>query len=267
MLKKNNKTYNRSRKQPSIYSRTEADVVKRDFKRGFLLFLLFIAVCGVVYLLFLSPLFKVESIQVNDLKYGHSEIIQKIIEDYRDNLLNKNIITFQKKPIKEEIINSGGIKSVNVIKKYPNTVIIEVEERSPSLVWQVLGNKYLVDDSGIIWSDFKEQFDNVPVVTDTNNVSVEIGDKVVSSKFVKFITELADSFESYTDTGFVKIEISDSAEDIKVVSSDGWYAYFNTTFTAKNQLINLNRILKEVNLKNKKLEYIDLRIENRIFYK
>jgi hypothetical protein len=72
-------------------------------------------------------------------------------------------------------------------------------------------------------------------------------------------------------TGFniTKMEVIDTTSELKVYSSSSWYAYFDTTRKAKNELTNLILILDEVkkNSKQKKLEYIDLRIDSKIFYK
>jgi cell division protein FtsQ len=257
----------RGRRQPSIYSRTEENIAKKDYKKGFLVSLLIILVAGLIYFLFFSPFFKVDRVEVNNLRYGEREQIDKVISEFREGFFSRNMLTFRTKSLKTKLESQYGIKTAEVRKVYPHQIEVRLEERLPAMVWQVIDRKYLVDESGAIWGDYDEKFADIPVIQDLKNLPVETGKKVVPEEFTEFITSLAKEFDDYTEAKMVKLEVGDTTEDLKVTSSSTWYAYFDTTRTAKNQLINLSRILNEVEMKNKKLEYIDLRVNNRIFYK
>lgn len=260
----------RGRRQPSIYSRTQQDVVRKDYKKGFLLTLLVLLVMGVIYLVVFSPLFKITSVRLNSIKYQDQKIVEKIISDYKDGfILNHNLVTINDSGLKKKISEVPGIKSVQISKKYPNELSVNVTERAPAFVWQVLDHKYLVDETGMIWADYEDKFRDSPVVVDIKNIPTEVGKKPVPSEFSQFVMNVSRDFKTMTGFNISKMEVIDTTSELKVYSSSSWYAYFDTTRSAKNELTNLNRILDEVkkSSKSKTLEYVDLRIDNKIFYK
>jgi hypothetical protein len=257
----------RGYRQPSIYTRTQQDPVRRDYKKSFLLTLLFILIIGIVYLAFFSPLFQVKSVEINNLKYQDKEEIEKKVSKYRSSLfLHNNLLSLSRSSLKKEINQNSGIRDVNIIKRYPDRLIIQVEERTPAFVWQVLDHKYLVDETGLIWADYDDRFPDLPVVFDDKNLPTEIGKKPVPANFSLFVIGLNKDFSLMTGRKIKKMEVVDTSSELKVRSDSTWYAYFDTNRSVKNELINLSRVLEETKNK-KKLEYIDLRVENKIFYK
>lgn len=260
----------RGRRQPSIYSRTQQDTIRRDYKKSFLMMVLGLLIVGLFYLIFLSPLFKIEKIELSEIKYQERAKILRETNNFKDSFfLNNNLIAISGSSLEKKLRVLPGIKSVNISKKYPNTLVINIIERAPALVWQSLDHKYLVDDTGMIWADYEEKYKDIPIVIDTKNLPTEIGKKPVSSEFSKFVTALNIDFYNITGAKITKMEVVDTTTELKVYSDSTWYAYFDTTRTAKNELLNLNRVLGEIKKTNKKksLEYVDLRINDKVFYK
>jgi cell division septal protein FtsQ len=256
----------RGYRQPSIYTRTQQDPVRRDYKKSFLLTLLFILIIGIVYLAFFSPLFQVKSVEINNLKYQNKEKIEKKVSKYRNSFfLHNNLLSLSRSNLKKEINQISGIRDVNIIKRYPDRLVIQVEERTPAFVWQVLDHKYLVDETGLIWADYDDRFPDLLVVFDDKNLPTEIGKKPAPANFSLFVIGLNKDFSSMTGRKIKKMEVVDTTSELKVQSDSTWYAYFDTNRSVKNELINLSRVLEET--KKKRLEYIDLRVENKIFYK
>jgi hypothetical protein len=159
------------------------------------------------------------------------------------------------------------VKAVKVEKKFPHELKIVLTERTPTFSWETIGKKYLVDEAGTLTGDFEDRFKDFPTVVDTKNVPVTVGKQVVPASFSTFINDLNTSFNEYTGAKMTRIEVPEITSELKVISDAGWYVNFDTTRTAKNELLNLSRVLSEAKAKKKKLEYVDLRIDNRIFYK
>jgi len=57
------------------------------------------------------------------------------------------------------------------------------------------------------------------------------------------------------------------AEKLRVVTSESWYILFDLKRDIKSQLLALKVALDEKIKNRMSLQYIDLRIENRIYYK
>jgi allophanate hydrolase subunit 1 len=125
----------------------------------------------------------------------------------------------------------------------------------------------LVDENGYAWANYEDKYASLPLITDTKNVPVQLGTKIVPTAFVEFVRDIYGNFEGVTSTKIVKAEVLDIVSDLKVTSSASWYVYFDTSRTAKNELTSLVRTLEEQKKRKKALEYVDLRIDNRIFYK
>lgn len=262
------KRLDRVRRSPSIYSRTAAQSKPKRNLNTFFVFMVVVFVGAIVYLVLYSPYLKISQVSISDLKYYDKSKIEGVTSSYQNNILNKNILTFSAGNLEKKIGESEGIKSVKVIKKYSSKSIqINLEEKRPVFVWESVGKRYLVDEKGIVTSPFEEKFKDLPNVIDTKNIPVDIKSQVASPTFSKFMDDISRDFNTYSGTKIAKIEVPEITSEIKITTEAGWYALFDTTRTAKGQLINLARIISEVKSKGKKLEYIDLRIDNRIFYK
>ena len=128
------------------------------------------------------------------------------------------------------------------------------------------GESFEIDDRGYVVG--KNEKNNLPKVYDLLNIRVSLGERVASPTFVNYIIRLSDNFEKITGVGIEKIIIYDILSDVRVKSKSSWTAYFNASKDPISQLENLTRVISEVSGKSKKsVNYVDMRLETRIFYK
>lgn len=264
-LKRGGGARKKSIRQPSLYSRTEKSRETRGHGWVYPLLFVILLTAG-AYFIFFSPYFRIASVSYSDTKYVSREELARVVTDTRG-VLNNNIITFGFFKFSDRLGEVTGVGSFSIHRQFPNKISIEIVEKSPIFVWQILDRKYLVDESGIAWAPYEDKYATLPLVIDTKNVPVELGTKIAPASFVTFVRDLTGNFEGTTASKIVKMEVLDIVSDLKVTSSAGWYVYFDTTRTAKNQLTSLVRVIEEVRGKKRNLEYVDLRIDNRIFYK
>lgn len=252
-------------RQPSLYSRTDEIKERKSF--GWKYPLLFcVLLGGAVYFIFFSPYFEIKQLSFSETKYISREELDSAVEGSRG-ILNNNIITFGFFNFQDRLGDVTGVKSFKIIRKFPNTIYIEIVEKSPAFVWQTLDHKYLIDEDGYAWANYEDKYASLPVIVDTKNVPVALETRVVPASFVVFTASLFDNFENTTGSKITKTEVLDIVSDLKVTSAAGWYVYFDTSRTAKNELTSLVRVLEEVRNQKSSLEYVDLRINDRIFYK
>jgi len=252
-------------RQPSLYSRTEEVREKRP-RNGFWFFLLSIfSIGGLIFLVFFSGVFAVEKVEFSPTKFVDRGELARAVENGKT-FLDNNIITFGIFNLASRAEKVTGVEKVSVSRVSQHRVVVVVTEKSPLLVWQSLDKKYLVDSYGYIWSDYRENYASTPVLVDTKNLPVKIGDKVLPQGSIYFFRDLQTQF---ADTGAkaVRYEIMDIVSDLKVVSDAGWFVYFDTNRSANGELVSLKRVLAEAKNNGTKLEYVDIRIANRIFYK
>jgi cell division septal protein FtsQ len=98
-----------------------------------LLFLIFVFLIllfgGAYFYAFYSPIYDVTEIQVNGTKKTHPEEIQRKISW----CTGKNIFSLKLEKVKEKLLEDVRLKSVQVSRMLPHTVVIQVEEKTPVL--------------------------------------------------------------------------------------------------------------------------------------
>jgi cell division septal protein FtsQ len=256
----------RAYRQPSLYSRTEEQAKEHHTRRWPLVLLIILSLSGLAYLVFISGVFSVDQVDFSSTKFiDRGALASKVKEN--KTFLDNNIITFGLLGLSGRLEQVTGVQKASIKRQSQHHIYVEVEEKAPLFVWQSGGSKYLVDEDGYVWANFEPKYTSLPVIVDTKNVPVVINDKVANANFIKFFQDLTSNFTTTTNSKIAKYEVLDTSSDIKVSTSDGWYVYFDTNHLAKSQLTNLGRVLAQVQNSKQKLEYVDLRIENRIFYK
>lgn len=101
--------------------------VERKIKRRkrFIKFCLFIIVIGIsITIMLKSNYFVVDKIEINNNKYVKKEEIIALCD-----VKGKNIFLLRKDNISEKIKNNPYIEKVNIKKKLPSTIIINVQEK------------------------------------------------------------------------------------------------------------------------------------------
>ncbi|OGY48160.1 MAG: hypothetical protein A2840_02255 [Candidatus Buchananbacteria bacterium RIFCSPHIGHO2_01_FULL_47_11b] len=198
-----------------------------------------------------------------------------------------NLIFFNKKQLVETLKNQYQIAGVN-IKKKPRSLDITVGQQ-PYRIILISGNtQYYLNDVGLVITEVNSQNqlsitpvgDGVelvrsgvsasayPVVIDQSNREISIGGTALAPEKVVFITELVAAFADNRLPGITTFEIrSPAAEDLVATTRDGWYAYFSFKNSVFQQVNKLLAIINERVDDPARLEYIDLRFGEKVFYK
>jgi len=100
----------------------------------------------------------------------------------------------------------------------------------------------------------------------------QIRERVVPLEIIDFILAIKKGLPEIKFTSDFSLETVDfeiiSQEDLKVTTNLGWQIYFNPVYSPQKQLKALEAVLKEeVKEAYRSLEYLDLRIEGRVYYK
>lgn len=251
------------RNNPAIYSRTEQEREPRSF-RGFFLFVIGLLLAGLIYLLIFSGAFEIKQVEVEG--YSFPDTINEIVKEQTDqNIITKNILFFSSRNLKEVLLGDPKIKDLSVSKVLPSKLRIKITETKSAIIWSSAGDKFLVSDRGDVMGAANEE--NLPVIYDAANIKTKAGERVASPTFTRFILGINDGFEAATGSKITKITLFDIMSDVHILSSDGWTVYLNAEKKYEDQLKDLSRVLAEVKKTQKKIQYIDLRLDNRVFYK
>jgi cell division septal protein FtsQ len=284
--KKGRRYYNRQRsflrrrtsfRDPGVYISTPKQ--KSFFTlplRTILLVTLTVLVGGLLLFIFFSPVFVIRNIVVlGNHHLTSSEVRETTDTVLRENsslilpvghifFLNKDDLTYD---LKEKL---PLVESVKFDRNFPDTLKVRIRERTPAFIWKAGEDFYYIDPNGYAYLKLNSQeaeSSNLIILQDQAKIKVEIGQKVVTASFVDFINELLVSFTPKTKVQIGKIILPLTTMEIRVLTKEGWQAYFDTTRPANTQLKHLVSALKQVTKPRDQLEYIDLRLKDRIFYR
>lgn len=271
--KKFNYVSNKNLFKPSSFS------IKIKFYQ-ILIFLLFLAL---FYFLFFFDYFQIKKTIIINQKFISEDEINKIINPVLTQkrfliFPGRNVFLVNSKIIKNSLLeNIPQIDSVEITKKYPDILKIKINEIEPKVLWQTKDQYYLVDKEGVVRSKFENYLDDPQIsdlvrnlfkIIDQSGKDIQLKENVIFTKHINFIEKL---YEKLPTLGINIKEIilpSPQAFELHVITDKNFKILFIIEKSIDAQLFNLKLVLeKELQNKTDDLEYIDLRVENWVYYK
>lgn len=216
-----------------------------------------IIILGLGYLFFYSSIFKVKNIIV-DSSLGENS--QSVLEKFK----GKNIFFLNLKQIQKELAKQPDIEKVKIQRGLPDTIKISAESFQAKIVWRSRMHSYLVNANGLVFKEVEGMTD-LPIVSDNNELEVKLQSAVVSANFITFIQDLSSKFPQKIGFNLTHFEINETIFQVDGVTDQGWFIKFDTTRSVDDQLDTLSKLLAEK--KSEINEYVDVRVEGRVYYK
>lgn len=229
-----------------------------------------------VWLFFFTEVFTVQAVTVVDARDHTMKAAREIIEQAVESLpLTRNIFFVPVETIEAKIISAlPQVRTVHVTRKLPGTIKAIVQEKTPELLLLSNGKYYFVDGQGVPYEEARlETLPEVVLPTVKNNdreSEVTLGAAAVDVSFVAFLKEVQQGLPEHTGSQVAEIRIpSLAAREVHFTLNNNWRLLFDVTRSPEQQLNLLQRLLKETigEEEKKTLEYVDLRIPNRVYYK
>jgi len=219
---------------------------------------------GIIYLLFFSPVFNIKEIIV----LGNKKVSS---EEIKNNLIRDNIFLTNNKSIEDQLLKKiPEILELKINKNLLKRKLeINIKERETVGIICSIGTCFYFDENGIIFDDAPNTSGSlIVVIQDNSGRNYEIGNKISEKTFIDTVLEINENLFSEIGLRVSSFNIdSYPIEELKAVTTEGWYALFNLKKDTENQLLALKVALNEKIKDRTGLQYIDLRIENRIYYK
>lgn len=246
-----------------VHSRTEQQEISP--KRGYGYLVLFtLLIVLTIYLIFFSKLFQLKKIEVRGS--SHTELVENMAhEKGREHFYSDNLFLYDSDNLAKAIKGDSRVKDIKIKRILPGKLIIEIEESTAAIVWNTAGERYLIDNRGVVIGKAKDE--KLTEVYDAANISIESGGRVASPTFINFINNINANFTGITGVQISRINIFDILTDVHILTADGWTVYLDATKSSEAQLRNLTKVLEEAKKQSKRLEYIDMRLESKIYYK
>ena len=269
-MKKGQIRYSRgylSRQQAGRLPRYSKHRKKEIFwKRRMLFFWVLFLIGGLVYVIFFSPLFEIKEIKISNNRVISSEEIQNSLDN------QNNIFLAAGNKLTEILTNDfPGILSVEMSKDiFKKTIELNIIERKEAGIYCKEEDKcYYIDKEGVIFEEAPQTSGTlILAIKDFSKREIEIGKNVIEKEFMAELIDLKNYLPG--QLGFKVLDFtieSDVLKDLKVNTNEGWYILFDGLKDLKSQLEALRLVLEEKIEERKDLEYIDVRIENRVYYK
>ncbi len=214
--------------------------------------------------------FRVSSVTVAGSWYYSPDLVTRATQsELRSHWWWRNLTIIDTRALRRELLTSQTqLGDVAIDRRWPTGLKVSVTERQPNLIWQTGGQSYLLDDQGFIILPLADRKLKLVAVEDTTNLPVKLGARVVPPSFVGFCLDLIGLVPKQTGLSITGLQLPETTTEVDIVTSGGYLVKFDTTRSASGEVGDLVRVLAQLKLQNQKpSQYIDLRIENRAYYK
>jgi len=227
---------------------------------------------GLFYLVFFSPVLKINEITIEGSEVlDKNDILQTIYPLTHDGgtfilPTRRNILFFDEDSAEEQIRAEFPIIKQIILKRIlPHKILVRIEERKTIGTWCFLDSCYYFDDEGVLWGQaLKSSGPLLLIVDDLRGNKDNI--KKLNPDLLRGIRKSIEGVEKLA-IKVKKIEIPEnSLTDFRIYTITGYYILIDYSVDIDKQLSVLDIFLKDKG-KNFNSEYIDLRIEGRVYYK
>jgi cell division septal protein FtsQ len=213
--------------------------------------------------------FAVSSITVKGNKtISSDEVIKLVNQSFGHHAFSSNLLTLSLADLPQDLPTESNqrIKSAVITRAWPNRIVVTITERTAALGWRSGSGVYALDSDGQIIGLFSDLKANVPIVIDTSNLPVQIGDTVAPTQFVTFCTQVAAALPKL-GIGVTGFTIADTTSEVYVATNKGYQLKFDTTREVGEELGDLKGVLTTLASQHKTAsQYIDLRIAGKAYY-
>ena len=228
-------------------SKQERKRKKRNKKIKFFLkiFLLIGLIAGGITFALTSPIFNIKDIQVLNNNQVSSETIVSLSELKTD----QNIFRFSGNSVIQKIKENPYVESVEVHRKIPSTVQIEIEERIPTYSVDYMGKFAIINNQGYIL-EISEDNKGLPIILNSSTAEQEVSpnqrlNEEDLEKLEDVLKIMSSAKENNLDVEVTNIDISNKNEYIIYLESENKYVHLGDSSNLSNKMLYVVAILEQ----------------------
>lgn len=247
-----------------------------------LLWLLFLA--EMFYILFFSNFFAVQAITIQrESEEGQisDDALKNFLRtswqgEWMPKAAKNNLLLLFPQNITNDIKHRfPKIATIEVVRKFPDTLSLSLAEKPYQVLWCKKENCFLIDDQGRLQDAtifFQHPDEQGPAIRiqDRAEKEVNIGSYVLDETEREFVNALHEKYA--LRTGFQNFSVLEKpylqASEFHLKTEKDFTLYFDSRLPVDGVLNNLMLLLEKEIPEDEwnKIDYIDLRTENRIYY-
>lgn len=213
--------------------------------------------------------FSVKQITINGAHdYAPSLVTAAARQQLQQHWWWRNLMLVDTASLKKNVLAAQPqLADVAISRQWPSGLLLKVTEQNPNLEWQTDGKTYLLSQEGVIVAEAGQSSLKLPIVVDSANLPVKLGDKVAPEQFVQFCLDMI-SLLPKQGLQVKAMQIPATTNEIYITTNRGYYLKFDTTRDTHDEVGDLAKVLNLLKSQNKQpAEYIDLRINGAAYYK
>lgn len=266
----------------TINQKYQAEFIAGKRKKVFLKILIWLTVAlavlvGLIYFFFFSKVFNVREVSINNSSFVGNKEIREVVDKYLEQKFLfferfSNIFLVDSDKLQTVISESfPQAKNVSISKKYLHGLLISLERKETAGIWCFKdGRCYYFDREGTAFDSAIDSDGSIYLsIYDETKTIENLGEKVAEKSLIDYI------FDTKREVEKLKIAVAEivipSGElfRINIKTGENWELYLNTQENLQNQINSLKIFLSQKISQEKRLQlqYIDVRIPNRVYYK
>lgn len=259
---------------------------KRKFRVAFLIFSSLIGlVTFILYALFFSGWFLIKEIQVS----GYNEISESEIRNSVNSYISKKYLLNYIQPFSNIMLASSEtienflkedfpiIEKVDVNKHlFSQNLIVAISEREAIGVWCKFATGgegescFYFDKKGVMFKESSKLSSGIfLIIEDGRGRDFKITDSFDDKELFEKVNLTKNILDDLKFIGYSNFFLPQGSFEFWVKTKEGWYIYLDKENDISTQLVALKKFLEEklLSARRQSLQYIDLRVNNRIYYK
>lgn len=236
-----------------------------------------------------SRAFQIQTIFINGLNMVSEEDVRKKVISTLEHSYFAGLVSYRFLPAASVQIIADAIKhtfpliaDVHIEKKFPNALTISVKERimfgilcNDAINKKVLPEKQIaiqcayLDTQGIAYASAPQTIGFLILKISTDNAEIAIGKQAIDPAMMRRIADINAKLSSIIGSPITGYQLlRNASREVRAISRMGFFIIINRDDDLNHAFSVLATVLKkEIGSKHNRLDYIDLRFGNKVFYK
>lgn len=219
--------------------------------------IILIIIIGLGYLLFFSPIFKIRHVEIIG---NSSPAVAQLLNSFK----SQNIFRLDSSKIQEDLEkNFPEYLEIKVSRGIPNILRTQFTARQAKIVWQSDSNYYLVDKDAYAFLKIDNPPANLIKTIDNKNIPVDLPGQIASNNFIDFLENSKTKLSALQIT-VDHFEVNETTFQVTAVTDNNIKIIFDVTRNITDQIDAFDKVYQEH--KDEIKQYIDLRVEGKVYY-